>query len=141
MKELLIIFALFILYILSCKSKPAPAKLLKYYVLIDQVQKTEAGPVDTNSVDTFYCKDDKSAITKGLEKYYNAVVSTETRARGPEPALPYLLVARGWAVLDAQGENVKSRVSQAFVDSSNQQALELQGISLRTCKYSNDYHS
>ena len=130
-------FIIIILFIVGCKSKSssktwqvksekseAKNKLQKYYLLVDGIEQTEAGLVETNKIDTLYCKDDRSAIESGVKGYYNTVVSIEIGKVGIQPVVPYLTSAKGWAVLDAMGENVKERVSIQFVDSVSQQAVE-----------------
>jgi hypothetical protein len=135
--KFLTVILLIMLSAAACKDKrtatpstqPQPTgeqslNLATYYVLIDAVQQTESGPVDTNTIDTVYCRNDRDAIIKGVKNYYDAIVAIETRSKGIAPAVPYLLTARGWAVLDAAGENVKDRVSPSFVDSVNVIAVE-----------------
>lgn len=129
----LIIGSLVLLF--CCKRKATPPKMLTYVILIDGIQNTVAGPVDSNFVEAVSCTDDEAAIKVGLEKYYNAVVKTELREKGPQPAYPYLLLAKGWAVLDEKGDNVKDRVRQSFVDSVNQQAVERARYDLQTLAY------
>jgi len=109
--------------------------MLTYVILIDGIQNTVAGAADSNSVEAVLCKDDETAIRTALQKYYNAVVKTEIQERGPRPAFPYLLEAKGWAVLDEKGDNVKDRVRQTFVDSVNVQAVERAKYDLETLAY------
>ena len=124
MKSITLFLLVFVFYFCSCKTKPAEVQAKKYFVIIDEVQKTVNGPVDTNMVEEITCPDDRTAINKGLEKYYNTDVAIETRDKTTEPSVPYVLIARGWAILDAKGEDVRSRVSPSFIDSSTERAIE-----------------
>lgn len=120
--SVIILFA--IAFYFACKTKQGEVQPQKYFLVIDALQKTGKGPVDTNLVEEIASINDKSAIIKGLEKYYNTVVSIEQRDKGIEPPVPYVLIARGWAILDAKGEDVKSRVSSAFIDSCTENAIQ-----------------
>jgi hypothetical protein len=96
----------------------------RYFVFIDAVLQTDTGLIDTQIIDTIYCADDNSAIDRGLEEYYKKVVNAEVQKEGTDLVKPYVTEARGWAVLDERGENVKHRVRNSYVDSSNARAVE-----------------
>jgi hypothetical protein len=110
--------------IVACKTKPIEAVNARYFVFIDAVLQTDTGLIDTQIIDTIYCADDNSAIDRGLEEYYKKVVNAEVQKEGTDLVKPYVTEARGWAVLDERGENVKHRVRNSYVDSSNARAVE-----------------
>lgn len=123
MKYLSAIAFIYLFFCMSCKTNHAEAKLLKYFVLLDEVYETQTGPLDFNYVDSIFCIDDKTALDTALQMYYEAVVSVKTNEQNTPQVLPYLSAAKGWAVLDANGENIKDRIRQSYIDSSNQKAL------------------
>jgi len=136
MKYAFIIFFILIT-IASCRSRAVvnnedikkatnnnSARLSKYYLLIDGTEKTESGFNEVDKLDSIFCSNDNDAIVKGIYRYYDAVVSIETRIKGMEPPLPYLVHAKGWAILNANGDEIKNCVTPQYIDSIMQRAAD-----------------